>query len=438
MLKSTLHLKQFCLTGLSIVLMQACASHSNQQNNGLQLNATLPLVSSSVVEHAFIPYQNPLTEQLNLSADFQLIAINNVAKQVADWQLNQFDIRSNKMRIELRPSGLPEGWMYATLLTGLWHWAEASNSAAYRQATLNLAQLNNYQLGPRTYHADDQAIGDVYLSLYDKFGEERRLTPTQEVLSYQIQHPSHHSLEFTDTDKETHSFPLRTFVDPNCTVRWCWADAVFMAPPVFAHLAKITNNQAYLDFMDQEFWHMTDYLFDEDHQLYLRDSRYFDRKDEQGNRIFWGRGNGWVIAGLARTINYLPDTYAKKSKYTDLFKALSKALLSYQKTDGSWPSSLLEPSENQHPETSATALIAYGLAWGINQDLLDKETYLPALKLAWQSIVANVHPDGKVGYVQQVAFAPGSATYDDTQLYGSGALLLAAAEISRLLEKSNK
>jgi len=428
--------QKLMLCGLGLMLSNGCSTQVQDTNETV---GSVQAISQALnLEHKLVPYQAPTTSELVLSSEFNLQAITHVANHVADWQLAQFDIRSNQMRTEMRPSGLPSGWMYATLMVGLWHWAEESDSAAFRQATLNLAQLNDYQLGPRGYHADDQAIGDIYLSLYDKFGEQRRLLPTQQILDYQIQHPSQHSLEFSDDNKDSHVFPLRTFVDPNCTIRWCWADAVFMAPPVFAHLAKITGDQAYLDFMDAEFWHMTDYLFDKNHQLYLRDSRYFSRKDPQGQPIFWGRGNGWVIAGLARTINYLPATYVNKSRYTDLFSSIADALLKHQKSDGSWPSSLLESSADQHPETSATALIAYGLAWGINQGLLAEDKFLPALKLAWQSIVANVHPDGKVGYVQQVAFAPGSATYDDTQLYGSGAVLLAAAEINKLLKKSGQ
>ena len=423
--------QKLMLCGLGLMLSNGCSTQV--QDTNVTVGSVQAISQALNLEHKLVPYQAPTTSELVLSSEFNLPAITQVANHVADWQLAQFDIRSNQMRTEMRPSGLPSGWMYATLMVGLWHWAESSDSAAFRQATLNLAQLNDYQLGPRATHADDQAIGDVYISLYEKFGNERRIQATQTMLTQQIQNPSQHSLEFTDTDKDTHEFALRTFVDPNCTVRWCWADAVFMAPPVFAHLAKTTGDPAYLDYMDKEFWQMTDYLFDKNYQLYLRDSRYFERKDEAGLPIFWGRGNGWILAGLARTINYLPDSFANKPQYTELFSSISAALLQYQKTDGSWPSSLLENSDDQHPETSATALIAYGLAWGINHGLLERDSYLAPLTRAWQSIVANVHPDGKVGYVQQVAFAPGSATYDDTQLYGSGALLLAAAEIKLLL-----
>jgi rhamnogalacturonyl hydrolase YesR len=205
-----------------------------------------------------------------------------------------------------------------------------------------------------------------------------------------------------------------------------------MSPPVFAHLAQITKDDKYLAFMHKEFWEMTEYLFDKDYGLYLRDSRYFTRKDDQGRPIFWGRGNGWVLAGLARTLEYLPEDDAQLSAYQDLFKNMSTTLLKYQNEDGSWPSSLLEAGKDAHSETSATGLLAFGIAWGINNGLLDKATFLPALENAWTSIVKNIHHNGKVGYVQQVAFAPGLAGEEDTQLYGSGAVLLAAAEIHKL------
>lgn len=361
--------------------------------------------------------------------------ISKVADAVADWQLAQFDIRSNKMRSEMRPSGIPNGWMYATLHIGLWHWGEASNSDLYRQTVMNLSQLNDYQLGPRVYHADDHAVGDVYLSIFDMYNSEHRISNTIKHFDQVISKPSKVDFYFDDNDKETHRFPLRNFTDPKCTSRWCWADAVFMSPPVMAHLTKTTGDTKYLEFMDKEFWAMTNYLFDKDYGLYLRDSRYFERKDDQGRPIFWGRGNGWVLAGLARTINYLPAEFANRQAYLDLYTAMSKTLLDYQLEDGSWPSSLLEKNADTHSETSASALLAYALAWGINKGHLSAPEYRTSVEKAWQSIVANIYPNGKVGYVQQVAFAPGSAQMEDTQLYGSGAVMLAAAEIHKLVGK---
>ena len=412
----------FCLILIALLTTTwACTAAINVKNN-----------TTSVVEY-LVPYEVPGTQPAALSDELSIDKITQVANHVADWQLAQFDIRSNKMRTEIRPSGLPAGWMYATFNIGLQYWATVSNDPTYKQSVINLSLLNGYKPGPRIYHADDHAIADVYLSLYDLYGGEEKLNPILEHLTHVVENPDSRSLDFEVKERAVHEFKHRTFKDPYCSERWCWADAVFMSPPVFAHLSKITNDPRFLEFMHKEFWIMTDYLYDTDYDLYLRDSRYFTRLDKQGRRIFWGRGNGWVLAGLARTIDFIPETDPQRVKYIDLFKKLSLSLLNYQNPDGSWPSSLLEAGADAHSETSATGLLAFGLAWGINNEHLKDAKYQVSVAKAWQSIVKNIEPNGKVGYVQQVAYAPGSATKDDTQLYGSGAVLLAAAELVKLV-----
>lgn len=429
--QSTKLLPMTCLA--FCISVASCGDSADATTKNQSTASTTAIVAAHEIVNT--PYSLPTQADKTFSNEFTQTGVTSVAEAVADWQLTQFDIRSNKMRPEMRPSGTPHGWMYATLHIGLWHWAQAIDSQAHRQTVMNLSQLNDYQLGPRVYHADDHAVGDVYLSIYDMFGGEKRIQNTIDHFNLVVDEPSSVELAFINKEKVKHEFDIRTYTDPACTDRWCWADAVFMSPPVMAHLSKTTGDNKYIEFMDKEFWLMTDYLFDKEVQLYLRDSRYFERKDPNGQLIFWGRGNGWVLAGLARTIEYMPDDFANKQKYIDLYKAMSKALLTYQLEDGSWPSSLLEKNEDTHSETSATALLAYALAWGINNEVLQDSTYKSAVEKAWTSIVTNIHTNGKVGYVQQVAFAPGSATKDDTQLYGSGAVLLAAAEIYTLLDK---
>lgn len=423
------------LAAASIMLsLIACSQSDAQQDKMSSLKSANSEVRPAHVI-AKIDYQAPQANTSPFSDKLTQEEITKVATAVADWQLAQFDIRSNKMRTEMRPSGIPNGWMYAPLHLGLWHWAEATDTDLYRQTVINLSLLNDYQLAPRVYHADDHAVGAVYLAIYNKYKGEHRIANTIAHFDEILAKPSMVDLHFDNQEKETHRFPLRNFTDPKCTSRWCWADAVFMSPPVMAHLSKTTGDDRYVEFMDKEFWAMTEYLFDKDYGLYLRDSRYFELKDEQGRPIFWGRGNGWVLAGLARTIEHLPAYFTNRQAYVDLFTSMSKTLLDYQLEDGSWPSSLLEKNADTHSETSATGLLAYAFAWGINNGHLKGPEYRKSVDKAWQSIVANIYPDGKVGYVQQVAFAPGSAQKQDTQLYGSGAVLLAAAEIYTLLGK---
>ncbi|MBU2919390.1 glycoside hydrolase family 88 protein [Psychrosphaera sp. F3M07] len=386
-----------------------------------------------------VPYQAPVVSDMSFSSSLKSADIKKVADQVADWQLSQFDIRSNMMRREGRASGIPQGWMYATFDIGLLAWADVTKQNEYKQATINMAKLNDWTLGPRVYHADDHAIGSVYIDLYEQDGDKSKIAHLTSMFDQVLAAPKNTSLLFDDDKKFKEVANGRVFHDPICTVRWCWADAIFMAPPVWTKLAVLTGNNEYLDFMNQEFWATTEYLFNTDEQLYLRDSRYFDRKDSKGRLIYWGRGNGWVLAGIARVLEAMPLDYQHRQKYVDLYTSMSDRLIKLQQKDGSWPSSLLETETNSTPESSGTGLLIYAMAWGVNNGILPKtQTNLKAIDLGWQSLVDSVQPNGKLGWVQQVAFAPGSATKDDTQLYGTGALLLAAAEVYKLVNTEQK
>lgn len=381
-----------------------------------------------------VEYRAPGTKPMTYSAALNEEDIAAVANQVANWQLAQFDIRSNKMRPEERASAIPQGWIYATQNIGLLRWGETRNDQQYIQAVRNISAINEWRVGPRFYHADDHAMGAVYMDLYERYKKEYMIEDLKNVFDWVMANPSDRTLEFEGHPKETMLTAHRKFTDPWCTERWCWADAIFMSPPVWAQLSQLTGNPAYLEFMDKEFWATTDYLFNKEEKLYLRDSRYFSRKDANGNLIYWGRGNGWVLAGLARTIPHLPEDFEKKSNYLELFKGMSEHIRAAQNSDGSWPSSLLDTSVEPVPESSGTGLLAFGLAWGVNNGVLDRDVYAPVIEKAWQSLVRSVDEDGRLGWVQQVAFAPGSATDKDTELYGTGALLLAASEIIKMAE----
>lgn len=406
--------------GLSLALL--ISFNGVSQNLATRDNSSLP-----------VAYEQPLTKNMVLSHKLTANDISKVANHVANWQLNQFDIRSNMMRSEGRASGIPQGWMYATFDIGLLAWADVSEQKQYSQSVINFSKLNDWTLGPRVYHADDHAIGSVYIDLYQTLGGEEKMSHLTSVFDEVLENQLQTSLVFDD-DKKMKQLSLgREFNDPICTVRWCWADAIFMAPPVWTKLSALTGNNKYLDFMDKEFWQTTEYLYNKEEQLYLRDSRYFERKDSKGRLVYWGRGNGWVLAGIVRVLESMPKDYKNRDKYIALYKEMSERLILLQQKDGSWPSSLLEVETNSTPESSGTGLLVYALAWGVNEKVLpaDKST-LNAVKLGWHSLVDSVQPNGKLGWVQQVAFAPGSATEQDTQLYGTGALLLAASQVYKL------
>ena len=205
-------------------------------------------------------YKLPGTQAQRFSAQLQQDKIAAIANQVADWQLSRYDIRSNQMRFEERASAIPQGWIYATFNIGLLMWGETRNDQGYIQAIRNISAVNEWRLGPRFYHADDHAMGQVYMDLYNRYGDKHMLADLQKTFDWVLAHPSDRALEFEGPEMEVMNTAGREFKDPWCTQRWCWADAIFMSPPVWAQLAKLTGDQRYLEFMDKEFWFATDYL----------------------------------------------------------------------------------------------------------------------------------------------------------------------------------
>ncbi|ROQ18636.1 rhamnogalacturonyl hydrolase YesR [Marinimicrobium koreense] len=381
------------------------------------------LLSATACTHQSTP------ESAGLSDAFEPEAIRTAANLVADWQLAQYDLKTNNFREEERASELPQGWVNATLNIGLMHWAEQSGQTEYRTAVKNLSEVNRWQLGPRVYDADDHAMGQVYIDLYRQHDEARMIEHTQEVLDEVVSNPSDVDLAFIDDERDRLVVGDRVFNDQECRKRWCWADAIFMAPPVFFDLSRLTGDPRYAEFAHEEFWATTEYLYNEDEHLYLRDSRYFERRDDEGRLIYWGRGNGWTLAGIARILDQMPEDFEEREGYERIYREMAARLVKLQHADGNWRSSLLARDEAPAPESSGTGLLVFALAWGLNNDLLEGEQYRQSVELGWGALVNAVQPSGKLGWVQQVGFAPGSATAEDTQLYGVGALLLAASEV---------
>ena len=216
------------------------------------------------------------------------------------------------------------------------------------------------------------------------------------------------------------------------TLTWSWCDALFMAPCGLARMSALTGEPKYLDAVDTEWWKTAGVLYDPREHLFYRDTKFLNKRTKNGKKIFWSRGNGWVIAGVARVLQSMPADHPTRGKYVAQYKEMAERIAALQSADGTWRSSLLDPDEFPTPETSGTAFHCYSIAWGINEGLLDRDKYLPVVARGWAALAAHLRPDGLPGYVQPKAAMPGAATPTGTEPYGTGAYLLAAVELHRL------
>jgi rhamnogalacturonyl hydrolase YesR len=274
-----------------------------------------------------------------------------------------------------------------------------------------LGQKYQWKLGPHLEIADDHCIGQLYLDLY----LQDRATG--------IDHP-----EFIAATRDQFDQLLSHHNDA-----WWWCDALFMSPPAWARLSAATGDRKYLDFMNHNWWETTGALYDPQEHLFFRDAKYLGRLSASGSKIFWCRGNGWVVAAIARVLQFMPQDYPDRARYMTLLKEMSQRLVGLQDEHGLWHSSLLEPGAYPLPENSGSALIVYAMAWGVNQKILDRKIYEPAIARAWAGLVAHIYADGRLGCIQQTGEAP--AYYKPTASfnYGVGAFLMAAGQIDQML-----
>lgn len=317
-------------------------------------------------------------------------------------------------------------WTNAALYAGMADWASIAGDDQYYEWLKGIADKTHWTYMHRDnplgrYHADDYCIGQTYVELYRKYKDKTMIEPMRTYFDKILADPATGDLRFDFNDNY---WP---------TQRWSWCDALFMGPTVWAKMTNVTGNPKYLDFMFKEYTATTDYLYDKKENLYYRDSNYFSRKEQNGAKIFWGRGNGWVFAGLPIIIRELPSGYNHKDYFVKIFQSMAVRLLSLQLADGSWHASLLDPLSYPNPEMSATAFFVFGMAWGINNGYLDKDQYLPAVRKGWESMVRAVWPDGKVGYIQPIGADPKNVTKEMTEVYGVGGFLMAGTEITRLI-----
>ncbi len=316
----------------------------------------------------------------------------------------------------------PTDWTNGAYYTGVVKAHQATADKNYLNALKDMAKRNNWQPWERFYHADDLAICYSYIYL-KSIGEEANLAPTDQII-------------------QDHLYKDYEWKSGNATdekkILWWWCDALFMAPPVLTTYAKLKNDTTYLSEMDKYYTQTYNLLYDKKEKLFARDARFLwtgasaDLKEENGNKIFWSRGNGWVIAGLALILTDMPKDYKTRPFYEGLFREMAGRIKELQQKDGLWKTSLLSPESFDHGEVSGSGFFTYALAWGVNNGLLDKTDYQPAVVKAWDALLKCQQASGKVGWVQNIGFDPKPADADSWQNFGTGAFLMAGSEVLKL------
>ena len=371
------------------------------------------LLASTAMAQELAPTTAPA--QLLKSAEAQR-TVEMIHKVNAYWQ--------KKNRAECRGF-----WDNAAYFTGNQAAYELTGKKEYLDYSIRFAEHNRWtgatEKDPKKWEyktygedmrhvlfADWQICFQIYIDLYKLEHRAERLQRTLEVMTTQAQ------------------MAEKDF--------WWWSDALYMGLPIFTKLYTVTHDQKLLDKQYESFKWTDDLLFDKEAQLYYRDGKYVHPKVKtacNGGKSFWARGDGWVLAGLAKVLQDLPKDSKYRAFYVQRFQQLAEGVARCQQAEGYWSRSMLCEDDAPGYETSGTAFFIYGMLWGVNNGLLPAAKYKPVIEKGWKYLsTIALQSDGSIGFVQPIGEKPDPTKTVDAHSqapFGTGAWLLAACEYAK-------
>lgn len=381
--KEMISLQRFVLFGLVALAGTACATHQKETAN--------------------IADKDEVLKVMTLANDYFM----------AKWPDPGKEIVTNKTR----PSNI---WTRGVYYEGLMALYRADPQQKYYDYAVDWGEKHDWGLtgGDSVRHADYQTAGQTYIELYMIDQQPERI--------------------------QSIKASVDNMVNSQKADDWDWIDAIQMAMPAFAQLGVLYKDDAYFEKMYDLYSSTKNEigggLWNPEHGLWWRDADYVPPFTSPGGKdVYWSRGNGWVIAALARVMDIIPEDAPHYQQYQQDYLAMVEALVPLQREDGFWNVSLHDPQHFGGKETSGTALFAYAMAWGVNNELLEAEKYKPVIAKAWNAMATEaVHPNGFLGYLQGTGKEPEAGqpvTYSskpDFEDYGLGCFLLAGTEIMKM------
>jgi len=179
-----------------------------------------------------------------------------------------------------------------------------------------------------------------------------------------------------------------------------WIDDMYMITLVEVQAYRATADPKYLDRAALE---MSAYL----DKLQQPNGLFYHAPDAP---FFWGRGNGWVVAGMVELLRSMPKSHPRRARIMSAYQKMMSALLKYQGNDGMWRQLLDHPEA--WPESSSTGMFAFAMITGVKNGWIAKKTYAPAARKAWLALITYLEPNGDIRNVCE-----GTGKKNDLQYY---------------------
>jgi len=248
--------------------------------------------------------------------------------------------------------------------------AELTDDASLREALIQrfepFLEPDGERLLSMQRHVDHTIFGIVPLELYLQTGDERYLEMGRMLADRQWELPSADGLS-----GETRF----------------WIDDMYMITILQVQAFRATGDRVYLDRAALE---MEAYL----DKLQRPNGLFYHGPDFP---FFWGRGNGWVAAGMTELLRYLPEDHPRRDRVMAGYLKMMSALLNYQAEDGMWHQLIDGP--DSYKETSCTAMFSYAMITGVRNGWLPEDPYAAVARNGWLGLTSYIDSDGNVDQV---------------------------------------
>jgi len=241
------------------------------------------------------------------------------------------------------------------------------------QDKFNLLLTTEKAYLPPKNHVDLNTFGSLALELYQVTKEERYKEIGLKYADSQWIAPENVSQEQKIWAEKGYSWQTRL-----------WIDDMYMIPILQVEAYKTTKDMMYLDRTAKE---MVLYL----DELQRPNGLYYHAPDVP---YYWGRGNGWIAAGITELLRYLPKNHKDRPRIMQGYLKMMESLRNYQNINGLW-NQLIDQADCW-TETSGSAMFTFAFIMGVKHRWLDVKKYTPAARKAWMALVSYINTNNEV------------------------------------------
>ena len=339
------------------------------------INQILPLGNNSLVCSSMDGVVARLSFTVTESDDLKHWPVGSspqeIGNRIAEKFLNTPRSRYGYLQYEVTPTQItyPES---CTWLGGLWFAGITENTDLLSRLKQRFEPLFDTEkaLLPLFNHVDNNVFGSVPLEIFLQTRENKYLDLGLLYADTQWSVPE----TARDNEKawQNRGYTWQTRL---------WIDDMFMITAVQAQAYRATGDRKYIDRAARE---MVLYL----DSLQLENGLFYH---SPGAHFCWGRGNGWMAAGMAEILRALPADNPDRPRIMEGYRKMMAALLKYQADDGMWRQVI--DDQGFWKETSSTAMFTYAMVTGVKEGWLDKKIYGSAARKAWLSLISYIDDD---------------------------------------------